>query len=264
MKKFVCGLMTAGLAVGALTMGTAPAFADSKGSSGHQQQAKGTQQIPHCTRNLGTIAIVEPDNQWWRELNLGSPEAILKIFVQKSGCFSLVNRGRSMQSRAMERAMADDGELQAGSNLGRGQVKAADYFLEPDIVSSNKNSGGNSFGGVLGGIGGGLFGRGFGAIAGGINIKKSEANVTISVVDARTTEEKALIEGYARKSDLSFGGGGGGLFGGGTFAAAGAGGYQDTAIGQVIVLAYLDAYTKLVDQLGGLPDNAAVAAPEAK
>ena len=141
----------------------------------------------------------------------------------------------------MERAMADDGELQAGSNLGRGQVKAADYFLEPDIVSSNKNSGGNSFGGMLGGIGGGLFGRGFGAIAGGINIKKSEANVTLSVVDARTTEEKALIEGYARKSDLSFGGGGGGLFGGGTFAAAGAGGYQDTAIGQVIVLADLDA-----------------------
>jgi hypothetical protein len=31
----------------------------------------------------------------------------------------------------------------------------------------------------------------------------------------------------------------------------------------VIVLAYLDAYTKLVDQLGGLPDDAAAAAPRA-
>ena len=252
------------LAIAALIGIPGAAVAADKGSSGHQAQAKGTQEIPHCTKRLGTIAIVEPDNQWWRELNLGSPEAILKVFIQQSGCFGLVNRGRAMESRAMERAMADSGELQSGSNLGKGQVKAADYYLEPDIVSSNKNSGGNSIGGMLGGIGGGLFGRGFGAIAGGINIKKSEANVTLSIVNARTTEEEALTQGYARKSDLSCGAGGGGLFGGGTFAAAGGGGYQDTAIGQVIVLAYLDAYTKLVTQLGGLPDNAAAAAPQAR
>ena len=200
------------LAAASLLAAPATTMAADKGSSGRQAQAKGTQEIPHCTKRLGTIAIVEPDNQWWRELNLGSPEAILKVFVQQSGCFGLVNRGRAMQSRAMERAMADSGELQSGSNLGKGQVKAADYYLEPDIVSSNKNSGGNSLGGVLGGIGGGLFGRGFGAIAGGINVKKSEANVTLSIVNARTTEEEALVEGYARKSDLSWGGGAGGLW----------------------------------------------------
>ena len=81
-----------------------------------------------CTRKLGALAIVEPDNQWWRELNLGSPEAIIKIFVQKSGCFTLVNRGRSMANRNLERAMADSGELQRGSNLGKGQVRAAGLF----------------------------------------------------------------------------------------------------------------------------------------
>ena len=258
MRKLVSGLAAAGL----LVSGTS-AMAENKGSSAHQAEQKGIQQIPQCTRNLGTVAIVEPDNQWWREMNLGSPEAIIKVFVQQSGCFKLVNRGRAMQSRAMERAMADDGELQGGSNLGKGQVKAVDYYIEPDIVSGNKNSGGTNVGGLLGGFGG-MFGRGFGAIAGGINIKKSEASVTLSVVNARTTEEEALVQGYARKSDLSFGAGGGGLFGGGTFAAAGGGGYQDTAIGQVIVLAYLDAYTKMVTQLGGLPTNAAAAAPQAK
>jgi len=258
MRKLVYGLAAAGL----MACGSA-AMADNKGSSSHQQEQKGIQQIPQCSKKLGTIAIVEPDNQWWREFNLGSPEAIIKVFVQQSGCFGLVNRGRAMQSRAMERAMADEGELQGGSNLGKGQVKAVDYYIEPDIVQGNKNSGGTNIGGMLGGFGG-MFGRGFGAIAGGINIKKSEASVTLSVVNARTTEEEALVQGYARKSDLSFGAGGGGLFGGGTFAAAGGGGYQDTAIGQVIVLAYLDAYTKLVTRLGGLPDNAAAAAPQAK
>ena len=109
--------------------------------------------------------------------------------------------------------------------------------------------------------GGGLFGRGFGAIAGSINVKKGEANVTLSIVNARTTEEEALTEGYARKSDVSFGAGGGGGGFWGTFGAAGVGGYQDTAIGQIIVLAYLDAYTKLVTQLGGLPEDASAAAP---
>jgi curli biogenesis system outer membrane secretion channel CsgG len=227
-------------------------------SSGRRAQEKAATEIPRCTKRLGTVAIVEPDNQWWRELNLGSPEAILKVFVQQSGCFGLVNRGRSMQSRNLERAMADSGELQAGSNLGKGQVKAADYFLQPDIVSSNRNSGGGGIGGALGGMLGGTFG----AIAGGLNIKKKEANVTLSIVNARTTEEEALTEGYARKTDVGFGGGGGAGWWGG-FAAAGGGGYQNTEIGQVIVLAYLDAYTKLVTQLGGLPENAAAAAPQA-
>ena len=233
-------------------------------SSARRDQERVERQIPICTRRLGTIAIVEPDNQWWRELNLGSPEAILKIFVQQSGCFGLVNRGRAMQSRAMERAMADNGELQRGANLGKGQVKTADYYLEPNIVTANRNSGGGGVGAVLGGIGGmfGGLGRVAGAIAGGINIKKGEANVTLSVVNARTTEEEALVQGYARKTDTSFGAGGG-FFSGGTFGGAAGGGYQDTAIGQVIVLAYLDAYTKLVTQLGGLPKDAAAAAPKA-
>ena len=254
-------MFTTFLAAAATLAATAsPAAAADKGSSARQQQAKKTAEIPHCTRRLGTVAIVEPDNQWWRELNLGSPEAILKVFIQQSGCFGLVNRGRAMANRNMERAMADSGELQAGSNLGKGQVKAADYFLQPDIVSSNKNSGGNAIGGMLGGF---LGGRTLGALAGGISIKKSEANVTLSIVNARTTEEEALTEGYSRKSDLSFGAGGGAGWWGG-FAAAGGGGYQNTEIGQVIVLAYLDAYTKLVTQLGGLPANAAAAAPRAQ
>lgn len=233
-------------------------------SSGRRDQERGQREIPRCTRNLGSIAIVEPENKWWRELQLGSPEAILKVFIQQSGCFTIVNRGRAMQSRAMERALQEQGEMQRGQNIGKGQVRTADYFLEPDIVSSNRNSGGSNVGGALGGLLGrsrGILG-GVGAIAGGLNIKKKEASVTLSVVDARTTEERALTEGYARKTDVGFGAAAGSGWWGG-FAAAGGGGYQNTEIGQVIVLAYLDAYTKLVTELGGLPRDAAAAAPRA-
>ena len=263
MRTFLTGAALCALA--ATSFAATPALAKEKGSSAYQMQKNGELNIPVCRKRIGTIAIVEPDNQWWREYNLGSPEAIIKVFVQKSGCFGLVNRGRSMASRNMERAMADSGELQGGSNLGKGQVKAADYFLQPDIVTANNRSGGGGAGAALGGLlgrGGGLLG-GIGAVAGGINVNKKEAAVTLSVVNARTTEEEALTEGHARKSDVSFGGGGA-VFGGGAFGGAGGGGYQDTAIGQVIVLAYLDAYIKLVGQLGGLPENAADAAPLAK
>ena len=254
MKKLIGAALARALSVTA-----SPAMAKGE-SSARKQQSQGTADIPRCNRNLGTVAIVEPDNQWWREFSLGSPEAIIRIFVQRSGCFTLVNRGRSLENRNMERALADSGELQDGSNIGKGQVKAADYFLQPDIVTTNKNSGGGGFGGFLGNFVGGPIG----AIAGGVNVKKGEANVSLSIVNARTTVEEAMTEGYARKSDVSFGGGAGGLFGGGVFAGAGGGGYQNTQIGQIIVLAYLDAYTKLVSELGGLPADASAAAPQAK
>ena len=254
--------LTSAAATASLLLLATPALAAPKGTSNtgasesRKMQTAATAQIPVCAKPIGVLAVVEPENQWWRELKLGSPEAIIKVFVQNSHCFTIVNRGRSMASRAMERAMADQGELQQGSNLGKGQVKAADYFLEPNIVTANQNSGGGGIGAAAGALGGLFGGAGHfvGGIAGGINVKKGEANVTLSVVNARTTEEM-VVEGYARKKDISWGAGGGGGWWGG-FAAAGASGYQNTEIGQVIVLAYLDAYTKLVGQLGGIPQGA--------
>lgn len=217
--------------------------------------------IPICQKKLGSIAVVEPDNQWWRELELGSPEALLKLFVSKSKCFTLVDRGKGMAMRSIERAMADSGELRQGSQMGRGQVKAADFFLVPDLVGSNKNSGGTNIGGVLGGFMGG----GFGALVGGINLKKKEANVLLTVVDARSTEQVALVEGRSKKTDLGWGAGGG--FWGGFGGAAGASSYSNTEIGQVITMAYLNAYYDLVVELGGnpiVPDTSASDEPPAK
>jgi curli biogenesis system outer membrane secretion channel CsgG len=231
-------------------LSTEAAAQSSAPSSGYNEQMRGEAQMPVCNRPIGTVAIVPPDNQWWHEYNLGSPEAVLKLFVQRSGCFTLVNRGSAMKSREMERALAEQGELQQGANMTGGQVKAADYFLQPDIVSANQNSGGGGIGGALGGIVGHHNGWGtIAGVAGGINVKKGEANVTLSLVNAHTTEE-STIEGYFRKRDVSFSLGGGGWWGAAAAGLAGTG-YENTEVGQIIVLAYLDAYKKLVAQLGG-------------
>lgn len=225
-----------------------PALAESAQKMKEKKQAE----IPRCAQKIGTLAISEPERNWWSELQLGSPEALLKVFVMQSGCFTLVDRGKGMAMMQQERALASGGDLRAGSNLGKGQVKAADYVLVPDLVSQNRDSGGNALGGVVGG----LLGGAVGGLVGGINIKKKTADVVLTVTDVRSSEQLAIMEGHAKKSDLGWGAGGG-LFAGGMFGGAGASGYSNTEIGQVITLAYLDAYTKLVDQMGGLSTNAA-------
>ena len=225
-----------------------PAFA----ATAQEQTARKEAQIPVCSKKLGTIAVYEPENRWWVDLKLESPEALLKIFVQKSRCFTLVDRGKGLSAAQQERELAGQGQLRGGSNLGKGQMKAADYVLVPDIVSKNADAGGTNIGGLLGG----LIGGGAGAIVSHISINSSTADVTLTVTDVRSSEQVALAEGHASKSDIGFGVGGGG-WGRSGFGGLGVSGYQNTQIGQVVTLAYIDAYTKLVNDMGAsISDNA--------
>lgn len=222
-------------------------FAAAQAESIENKTQDAEAQIPSCSHRLGTAAIYEPENHWWEGLGLESPEALIKIIVQRSGCFTLLDRGKGFSVAERERALASGGELRQGSNVGKGQVKAADYVIVPDIVSKNNNAGGTNIGGLLGGFVGG----GAGAILGGISISKKTADVTLTVTDVRSSEQVAMDEGHASKSDVGFGvGGGGGWWGG--FGAAGATNYANTEIGQVVTLAYINAYSKLVTDMGGL------------
>jgi curli biogenesis system outer membrane secretion channel CsgG len=233
----------------------APAMAESIRETTENARA----QIPICTHRIGSLAIYEPQNRWWEPLGLESPQALIKVLVMRSGCFTLVDRGAGFDVAQRERELAGGGTLRQGSNVGRGQVRAADYVLVPDIVSRNGNSGGTNVGGILGG----LIGGGVGAIVSGISIRSSTADVVLTITDVRSSEQVAMEEGHASKSDLSFGIGGGGIWGGGG-GAVGISNYQNTTIGQVVTLAYIDAYTKLVTDLHGAPASASDAnAPQA-
>jgi curli biogenesis system outer membrane secretion channel CsgG len=229
-----------------------PVFAASIDEKTAQKQAE----IPNCSHKIGALAIHEPQNNWWQPLGLESPEALLKVFVMKSGCFTLVDRGAGFAMAQQERALAAGGTLQGGSNIGAGQVRAADYILVPDIVSRNGNASGTNVGGLLGGF----LPGGFGAIASHIDISSKTADVVLTITNVRTSEQQAMAEGHGSKTDVGFGfGGGWGGWGG--FGGMGISNYQNTAIGQVVVLAYIDSYTKLVGDLGGLSADAKVDAP---
>jgi curli biogenesis system outer membrane secretion channel CsgG len=215
-----------------------------------QAADKAPPEIPKCEKRIGTLAVTEPEVRWWQELGLESPEALIKVFVAESKCFTLVDRGKGLAAAQAERALAGGGELRGGSNVGKGQMKAADYVLVPDIVNKNSRAGGRNIGGLLGGVIGGVAG----AVVGGISLKSKTADVVLTLTDVRSTEQVSLQQGHAKKTDLGWGAGGGAFFGG--FAAGGASSYANTEIGQVVTMAYLDAFVKLVNDVRAIQPDA--------
>src|SRR3546814_8889525 len=83
-----------------------------------------------------------------------------------------------------ERGLAADGELRGGSNIGKGQIRAADYMMVPDVVSQNDDASGNRIGGLIGGL---IGDRTAAAVIGGVNIKRKTRS------EAHTYEIKSLI-----------------------------------------------------------------------
>jgi curli biogenesis system outer membrane secretion channel CsgG len=202
----------------------------------------GTPELPQCAHPLGRAAIREPATDWWSPLGLSNPEVLIKLFASRSNCLRIVDRNGGLQMRQQEAALGTEGDLRRGSNIGKGQVAGADFFIIPDIANSNSNAGGNNIGAIAG-----AFGHlgGFGALAGGLRTKRSEAQALITLVDARTTEQLYVAEGTSQKTDIGFemGGGGGGW---GGFGGAAGGGYSNTEIGKVITAAYFNAFVDLV------------------
>ncbi|HTN41124.1 MAG TPA: CsgG/HfaB family protein, partial [Asticcacaulis sp.] len=187
----------------------------------------------------------------WTNNSLAAPQKLLKVIVQKSGCFSLVDRGAGMDAAAREREIGGSLGLQQGSNMGKGQIKAADFVLVAEVGSADSNTGGGGAAGLIGGLVGGRAG----AIVGGFRTKKLESDVVLSLTDVRTSESNSF-EGHAAKNDLTWGAGGGIGFGG-----AVGGGYEDTDIGKIVTQAFIVAYAEMVNNLGGVDIGGKEAAP---
>ncbi len=200
-----------------------------EGSSGENAQAE------KCSKPKGTIAVNEPQDvaiSDLRSLGLTSPLPLLRLIIQQSNCFQIVERGRAMQNILQERELADNGLLQQSSNMGKGQLVTADFVLTPDVVYSATTGGaGAAIGGLFGSIGA--------AIGGGF--KSKAAQTSILLADARSGLQVASATGSARKRDFSFGGlGGGGGIGGGL------GAYQSTPEGKIISASFLDNWNEIV------------------
>ncbi|MEN2785820.1 CsgG/HfaB family protein [Sphingomonas qilianensis] len=240
------------LAAAALTIAT-QAMARDKPSKVQKAQEQAVTDVPRCTRKLGTVSVMDGDDpSGWTQFQLAGPQKLLKVLIQRSGCFNLVDRGSGLSAAQRERDIGGDLGLQRRSNVGQGQIKAADYVLVAEVQAANRNSGGSAVGAGIGGLVGGRFG----GLLGGVGSRKMEANTVLSLTNVRTTETIAVQDGYAAKNSLTFGvGGGAGFLGGG--AAAVGGGYDNTDIGRIVTLAFIQAYAKMVNELGLVQPGAA-------
>lgn len=207
------------------------------GSAGGANSNNANSKLEHCSETLGTVSVVEEqDAPWFYELRrqqLSSTIPVLRMLIQQSNCFVVVERGQAMRNMQQERNLAESGEIRAGSNMGKGQVVAADYTLSPSVTFSQKGTGG--IGGGLGGPIGGVLG----AVVG--SVRFNDASTMLVMIDNRSGVQLAAAEGSSRNMDFS--GGVGAIFPG---AVGGLGGYSNTPQGKVVLAAFFDAYNQLV------------------
>jgi hypothetical protein len=209
-----------------------------KGAAGTEARTDGGN-LEHCATPMGALAVVEPQDEVLVALtryNLRSPVGLIRMMIQQSNCFIVVERGLGMQNMMQERALAAGGQLRESSNVGGGQMVTADYILTPAVVFSENNAGG--VGGAVGGLLGHK-GAAVGAVAGGLKFK--EAQTSMLVADARSGVQVAAAEGSTKKADLAAGTA---LFGGSAGGAVG--GYGNTNEGKIIAAALMDNYNKIV------------------
>jgi Curli production assembly/transport component CsgG len=206
------------------------------------------QSVEKCAKEMGSLAVAEPQAHYMQGLTrygLGSPAIMLRMMAQESGCFAVVERGVAMQNLQQERALAAGGQLQQGSNIGAGQMQAADFVMTPVVQFSGDTGGvGGAVSNLLGRAGGVL--GAIGGIAGGVKFK--EAETTLLVADVRSGIQVASAEGKATKMNFSLGGWGWGGLGWAT-----GGGYTKTPEGKLIAASLLDNFNKIVQQIRDKP-----------
>lgn len=190
-----------------MNMGSSNAKTSATGATGGDTPQNANSKLERCSASLGTLAVVEDNNaDWFRTLQnakLGPTTPVLRLLVQQSNCFVIVERGRAMQNMQQERALASAGETRSGSNIGKGQMVAADFTMNPTVTFSNGDSGGidSAIGGLLPGLGG----RVVGAVAG--NAKFKEASTMLMMIDNRSGVQLAAAEGSAKNVDFGAMGG---------------------------------------------------------
>ncbi|MGC4075689.1 MAG: CsgG/HfaB family protein [Rubrivivax sp.] len=221
-------------------LATAPTLGTNKGTvsgaAGGQTAEGDNGGLEKCTESLGTLALQEDTAAPWflqlSQYNLGSTVPVLRLMIQQSNCFVIVERGGAMRNMEMERNLARSGESRQGSNFGGGQVVAADYTMSPSIQFSG-NTGGGGLASFLPGMAG--------AIAGAV--KTNEASTTLLLIDNRSGVQVSAAEGTARNFDI-------GILGGvGLLGGMAGGAYSKTPQGKVIVAAFADSYNQMVKAL---------------
>lgn len=209
----------------------------SGGSAGAKNAAK---DLMRCAVPVATIALVEDPNgySYMSRYNLPSPLPLLRLMMQQSGCFRVVDRSAGIEAAKREQELENSGMLRKDQTIRKRQVIEAQYSMLTTIVFNERNAG-DTFGGLASRI---PVVREFAGLLGNVHFK--EAQTVLFLTDNETSEQVASATGSARATDL----GAGGLMIG-SLGGAALGGWGTTNEGKVIASALLDSFNQLVPQV---------------
>ena len=232
-----------------------------QGSAGPNGATAASAQLKTCSEPVAVVALMENPRGY---VGIGrgglpdSPLPLVRVIMQQSGCFRIVDRYTGLNATVKEQELKEAGVLRSDdTTVQRGRGIVAQYTLIPSLTFSEQDAG-RQIGGILAKI------PGLEALAGAAeHVKLKEAQVVLLLTDNETTEQLSAATGAARSTDLGLGGlafgKGGGL---------GGMGWSNTNEGKVIAAAFLDAHNHLVgevNQLVGkpLPDKVPTRQPAA-
>lgn len=212
------------------------------GSAGGAVSAGADTQLQRCPSPLGTIAVDDGRNADWfgpfgSATKVTTIDPLLRLAVQQSNCFVITSIGNQKTDARLARITSlqrESGEYRAGSKQQKGQRVAADYYMEPQIVIND-----SPISGVSGLIGGLIGNSAVSALAASVKTKSSV--VTLTLFDVRSAVQIAAAEGSSTATNY-----GAALAGFGGGVGGGLSGFSSTPEGKATVVAFIDAWNKMV------------------
>jgi curli biogenesis system outer membrane secretion channel CsgG len=211
------------------------------GSGGPAGADKAAKELQTCDAPVAVVSLVENQRGYVGIGRGGLPESplpLVRVLMQQSGCFRIVDRNAGLDATVREQELKDKGVLRQDDSVKKGRGIVAQYSVQPSLTFSEQDAG-RQIGGILAAI------PGLDKLAGAAEqVKLKEAQVVLLLTDNETTEQLSSATGAARTTDLGVGGlvlgKGGGL---------GGLGWSNTNEGKVIAAAFLDAHNQLVTQV---------------
>ncbi len=224
------------------------------GSGGPAGASNAAKELQKCESPVAVVSLVENQNGYIGIGRGGLPESplpLVRVLMQQSGCFRIVDRNAGLKATVQEQELKDAGVLRGDGDgaVKKGRGIMAQYSVVPSLTFSEQDAG-RQIGGILAQI------PGLNKLAGAAEqVKLKEAQVVLLLTDNETTEQLSSATGAARTTDLGVGG-----FAIGAGGGVGGLGWSNTNEGKVIAAAFLDAHNQLVTQVRTL---AAKPLPEA-
>lgn len=202
--------------------------------------------IPSCTESLGTVSIKEIQPDWWASLKLTPAERLLSTIVRKSGCLTVVEDQGSWFG---------SGLVSSNENNLSGPQRAT---TEPDyiLVAGTRGRGAPEF----------AFDRALSSRGTTTNPNLKYFNIDLSITSTGTTSTTtreqwlgSLVDSEALNGAFQYNWS--------TIGNAELSSYDQSDVGRLLTVGYIDAYSKLVVKLENqhtVLDNRHFAMPDLK